>query len=514
MIGAILTAIGAWAFSSSGLPGSALGGLIGNRTDRLICAQTEAILNSLREGNREPRNGDLTRAIRRSQLLAMRLGIKAYRGLSTTGAANSSPVVIADRLDMWIDAALASDTLAMNASAMTGVEAQIERAFLHPEPHEGDAAARLAAFRAIAEDWTLAEARAEVPGAADWDRFALFIRAGGATKRGRYPGWWPLFRAFLARDVKQDAVVQRILAEQGIAKLLDQQEGLAAILADMQAGQETLVAALDSALVELRAAAQDAGRLTAALAHLDQDFETILPMLVRIEADVARLPSQLQQSIAAANRAWHGITHNLGQAILPDEQARLRPTALLIARFHVVPFLDRGGLLAGLLDWARTTTRTRTRGRLYTAPGGYGKTRLGMALLEALYREGWRCTFLSQRNAAGLAAGALANFFQAERAAGICIIIDYAEGQEKLLRDLASAAPLAGDGPPIRLLAFARSAEGWWNDFLSNPGALEIFDPQPFAALATSPSAAECAAFYAESRRALAAKFRDLGLDC
>ncbi|MBW8057564.1 MAG: hypothetical protein ACE10F_06015 [Candidatus Methylomirabilales bacterium] len=59
----------------------ALSGVVGNTTHRLACSAIRKVQAALLGRLREPRNHDLARAIRRSQLLALKLGLKAYRKL-------------------------------------------------------------------------------------------------------------------------------------------------------------------------------------------------------------------------------------------------------------------------------------------------------------------------------------------------------------------------------------------------------------------------------------------------
>ena len=100
-----------------------------------------------------------------------------------------------------------------------------------------------------------------------------------------------------------------------------------------------------------------------------------------------------------------GAPLRTGEGLAGEIRRRDPPSSaeLLIARYRVIPYIDRGDLLTEALDWARSLDGPPARGRLYTAPGGFGKTRFAIELVLALEAEGWTATFLSSRNARNLA---------------------------------------------------------------------------------------------------------------
>jgi tetratricopeptide (TPR) repeat protein len=495
----------------------ALSGLVGNRADHFFCNKTRAIWAAFRDGKATPRNGDLTRAIRRSQLLALKLVVKFYEDLPHPDwreFPGYSAEDITTPLQSWIGRALCKDEpWRVDMDQQRAVEQRIERAFIDPEPLDRPAAWRVNELRTIALDLIVTEARQHAPNAKDWDRFAALLRDGGATGGGHCPGWWPLFRAFLAEEIKRDGRVRTILTEQGIAQILELETDIAAAVATLQAGFETTFADIKPALDELRDAAASAERLSAAVDRIDRDFTRIMPALVRIEAHIQRLPGLVRDSADDSNRAWHGIEPNNGQADLLPQEIIDRPARLLIARYRVVPFLDRDGLLERLIEWATGTEGPRAQGRLYVAPGGFGKTRLGIELLAALARLNWHGTFLSQMNAPSLSAGALRDLMRAPDSAGVCVVVDYAEGQISQLRALANAARAAGAiGPPIRIVAFARSAEGWWPGFAAEPGPDAVFNSRPFDAVQSQLLPDDRTALFERSRQAFADRLAAAGL--
>ena len=93
------------------------------------------------------------------------------------------------------------------------------------------------------------------------------------------------------------------------------------------------------------------------------------------------------------------------------------------------------------------------QGRLYVAPGGFGKTRFAIEMILALMGDGWNATFLSSRNTQNLAPGALADRVAGDGAVGSLAVIDYAESQIGVLKQAADAAANATGRTPIRVLA-------------------------------------------------------------
>ncbi len=210
-----------------------------------------------------------------------------------------------------------------------------------------------------------------------------------------------------------------------------------------------------------------------------------------------------------------GPRDNLGARDSEQDLARLkdRPTGLLLARHRVVPFIDRGHLLRSLVDWATDRSGRRAQGRLYPAPGGFGKTRLGIELVDTLRKRRWRCTFLSPTNAPDQSADAARSLVEPRGDEGVLIVADYAEGQIERLKAIADAAHLESPrGPPIRILAFARSAEGWWDPFVRDPGPAAVFDFGPHQGVGDVWPLGDRRDLYAEARKVLSARLGGFGL--
>ncbi len=225
---------------------------------------------------------------------------------------------------------------------------------------------------------------------------------------------------------------------------------------------------------------------------------------------------EIRADIERSARFWHGIEADDGREDLglrDPEAIRARPAQLLLARFQVVPFLDRGLLEAEALEWMVEPARQRCRGRLYVAPGGAGKTRLAIEMLGKLTEGGWRCTFLAERSARELGQAAFTDLLATPNVEGVCVVVDYAEGHLERLRQLTDAAAMLNKrgetGPPVRLLAFARSAAGWWDGFAREPSPASVFDPAPRESLDPALSLDEGRALFAGARTAFLGALRD-----
>jgi hypothetical protein len=89
---------------------------------------------------------------------------------------------------------------------------------------------------------------------------------------------------------------------------------------------------------------------------------------------------------------------------------------------------------------------------------------------------------------------------------GSLIAVDYAESQIALLEQVADAAANSTTKTPIRVLALARSAEGWWQKIQTEAGVSSIFvNSDPIELIERPLDAAERAAFF----DAAAAAYRD-----
>ena len=127
---------------------------------------------------------------------------------------------------------------------------------------------------------------------------------------------------------------------------------------------------------------------------------------------------------------------------------------LLDPRQEVVGFVGRENELVALMAWCQDDSESRLR--LVTGPGGVGKTRLAVELMQRMGRLGWVC----ERVADGQEDTAI-NSFRAVSRRRALLVVDYAETRTGLAQMLDQ---LAGDhGEGVKVLLLARSAGDWWD---------------------------------------------------
>ncbi|HEX6901107.1 MAG TPA: CHAT domain-containing protein [Thermoanaerobaculia bacterium] len=132
------------------------------------------------------------------------------------------------------------------------------------------------------------------------------------------------------------------------------------------------------------------------------------------------------------------------------------PGALLRAEFGVVPFHGREEEMEDLRTWCLGEESARIR--LYTGPGGMGKTRLALEAARTLRAEGWRTGFLEPEalNSPEEA------WTKISRPGGkVLVVVDYAETRRDLLIPLLRGI-YATDSGPYRVILLARAALDWW----------------------------------------------------
>jgi hypothetical protein len=207
-----------------------------------------------------------------------------------------------------------------------------------------------------------------------------------------------------------------------------------------------------------------------------------------------------------------GAPLRTGAASLAKFKAAIgkRPTELLIARYRVISYIDRDGLLDAALAWTRSTESPAPQGRLYVAPGGFGKTRFAIEMILALAAEGWDATFVRSRD--DPTAGALSDLMSQDEAVGTFVVLDYAETQIPLLKRVADAAAASTGSAPIRILALARSPEGWWEGTHSDSSMPLVFDRVPVRFIERPLDAAERDEFFAVATDAFRAALAEVGL--
>lgn len=203
---------------------------------------------------------------------------------------------------------------------------------------------------------------------------------------------------------------------------------------------------------------------------------------------LAGVKTMLEDAVANSRAILAGDHKDAGlrPVVTPgDADITSRPTNLLLARHRIVPFTDFGGRLVDLVAWAKALGATGERsvaGRLYTGGGGVGKTRLALALADALGDEpGWLRVEIS-RDADPAKVWRALSALDGPSPRGILAIVDYAEGRPEILTKLAEEASLARgvEGPSLRILALARTAAEWWQKARGGVG-MGLFESEPIA---------------------------------
>ncbi len=148
----------------------------------------------------------------------------------------------------------------------------------------------------------------------------------------------------------------------------------------------------------------------------------------------------------------------LAEALRLDWQPPQATSGLLRAFCAVVPFRERSGELADLLDWCAKPGGLSVR--LYTGGAGSGKTRLLIEACTALQRAGWRAGFF----APPLPDGPDSRWLEAltpDRP--LLIVIDDASERTQAIFALA-AHLLRGDAADrqVRIVLLARRRGEWW----------------------------------------------------
>lgn len=156
------------------------------------------------------------------------------------------------------------------------------------------------------------------------------------------------------------------------------------------------------------------------------------------------------------------------EARLPENPP---PSALLNARYEVVPFHERGreSILAELDRWSEEGPPVAVR--LIHAEGGAGKTRLAIEWIRRLRTQGWIAGFLPKE--------VPEDWFERLWALGqqALVVIDYAESRSELKAALMRVLRYAqqedaGALRRVRLLLLARNAGDWWQSLRQSDAAL------------------------------------------
>jgi len=140
------------------------------------------------------------------------------------------------------------------------------------------------------------------------------------------------------------------------------------------------------------------------------------------------------------------------------------PGALLRSDHNVVPFHMRERELAELGDWCGSDEPLLVR--LYTGPGGMGKSRLAQEICSHMRLAGWRTGFVSSQADPQEAATRLV-----AKGGPLLAVLDYAERRRDLLVPiLETFAEQSPEEGPFRLILLSRLREEWWDALRQHEG--------------------------------------------
>lgn len=169
------------------------------------------------------------------------------------------------------------------------------------------------------------------------------------------------------------------------------------------------------------------------------------------------------------------VIPGIDDLLVPGTEERLPenppPSALLNARYQVVPFHEQGreSILAELDRWSDEGPPVAVR--LVHAEGGVGKTRLAIEWIRRREAQGWAAGFLPK--------DVPEDWFERLCALNrqVLVVIDYAESRSELRAALMRVLRYAQQKGPgalqrIRLLLLARNAGDWWQSLQQSDAAL------------------------------------------
>ena len=278
----------------------------------------------------------------------------------------------------------------------------------------------------------------------------------------------------------RDLIAGQVVLETGTTNgtfLIGRAQKLSGNSLNFDGQQHTICAALLTALVQ--ALKDNSQVIQDAQAALCRDFGVTLEALDRA--------SRVQNiKLEKMQRITEGI-NNLRrlQALEPLRNNRIKWQAvagkvdILLAQNQIVPVFGRNDELDDLQNWCEKESSIAVR--TYYGEGGTGKTRL---LIEAIDQQGrsgdWACGFLSgyEQTPSGELATTLKQLLLAGKQ--LLIVVDYADGQTKLVSEILSAARQVDvAGFKLRLVLLARQG-GSWRKALTGTGSTLLQDGKGF----------------------------------
>jgi len=213
------------------------------------------------------------------------------------------------------------------------------------------------------------------------------------------------------------------------------------------------------------------------LTHREAIQALSVPAFAELLQRSAALERRLEELLSAPQRrAWARTRWPARGRIPALPKGELRPF-LLRPEFRLVPYTGASFHAARdeLVDWALGLAGKKPPLglRLYTGPGGAGKTRLLLEAGERLREQRWRVAFLAPGPLDGEDGGdGLASCYLAAPGPTL-LILDYAATRQREAQALGEAMARAGRLQPFALLLLERQTPEWWEGFVrpaTDPG--------------------------------------------
>lgn len=209
-------------------------------------------------------------------------------------------------------------------------------------------------------------------------------------------------------------------------------------------------------------------------------IEVIVSYLPEVAAVnvLAHPPGEAWRDMATDRAGWtRRLFGDADPAAVPDVPRNPRPSWWLEPRHQVVDFHPRPEL-EQLQRWCQDAASEQVV-RLIMAPGGVGKTRLGLQLCRQMQGKGWIAGLLRSGASLDVMIGeVLAGAVKAGHR--ILVVIDYAE---TFTRDLPQvvASLLRCPASSIRVLLLARNTGRWWESLAADAACGHLIDTNPLA---------------------------------
>ena len=187
---------------------------------------------------------------------------------------------------------------------------------------------------------------------------------------------------------------------------------------------------------------------------------------LRIELlDETPLPDALKH-IQAEESVWFGRTAEFFlKPALRTKPEKPRPIQMLRSEFAYVDYYDPDARIDEVEAWC--TNERLFAARLYTGPGGAGKTRFVIeACRRMAERHEWKTGFLKAEFNDVLKSDPLRAREILNGRSPRLIVVDYAETRRPELRALLTTGLTKTGGQPARVIMVARSTAAWWEHLL------------------------------------------------